>query len=378
MLHQIVNESQATAFSAQRAIAYPGKVGVEVEAVALEDGHHALVLHLAILHDGLEDEPPVGIHVLKAVPGDGLQKLGDGKHGTRVEPAADVVVTDVVEEGLGRHGKEDVLQFLQVLDPCNLLARLRIAEDEVSEAEILHHRAPQVNVHLLRILVDEGSSVFGGVGGILRLAGLDDEGHEGVFLADGGAQLDATQPVLRSALCLGEAHVGNDSQQVVFIFLVNAVGLFIGTGQDNLGAASHTQGALVGIQGFGTELLALLKDKLVEVGQDGGVEAYLVLHQQDDLHTHLIDIVLQVHLVLDQFDDGHQQVRIAQPAEDVLESTEVFVGHPLAHPVTERSQDDDGNLRIVLLDAAGGVEDFRLARAGHADDQVVGERRQLL
>ena len=97
-LYQIVDESQAAAFASQRTFTDTGKVGVAVEAVALEDGHHALVLHLAVLDNGFEDDLAVGIHVLQGIPGDGFQEFGDGEHGTRVKPAADVVAADVIEE----------------------------------------------------------------------------------------------------------------------------------------------------------------------------------------------------------------------------------------------------------------------------------------
>ena len=169
----------------------------------------------------------------------------------------------MIKERLGGHGKEDILQLFQVLHTGYLFARLRVAEDEVAEAEVVHHGTAQVHVHLLGVLVDEGRAVFGGIGGILRFAALDDQRHEGVFLADGRAELDAAQSILRAAFCLGEADVGDDAQQVVLILLINAVGLVVRACQDNLGTASHAQGALVGIQGFGAELLALLQHELV-------------------------------------------------------------------------------------------------------------------
>ena len=136
-LHQVVDEGQATALASQRAFADAGKVGVAVEAVALEDGHHALVLHLAVLDDGFEDNLPVGIHVLQGVPGDGFQEFGDGEHGARIEPAADVVAADVVEERLRGDGKQNVLQFLEVLHAGYLFHRFGVAEDEVAEAEVV-------------------------------------------------------------------------------------------------------------------------------------------------------------------------------------------------------------------------------------------------
>ena len=61
----------------------------------------------------------------------------------------------------------------------------------------------------------------------------------------------------------------------------------------------------MGIQRLGTELLALFQHEFIEVGQYGRIEPDAVFHQQNELHTHFIDIVFQIHLVLYQFDDGY-------------------------------------------------------------------------
>ena len=95
-LDDVVEECQATALAAQRAVANAGEVGVTVELQAVEDGHHADVLHVAVLHDGIEDDLAVGIHILQLVPRDGFQELRDGEDGTGAEPAAHVVAGDVV------------------------------------------------------------------------------------------------------------------------------------------------------------------------------------------------------------------------------------------------------------------------------------------
>ena len=86
--------------------------------------------------------------------------------------------------------------------------------------------------------------------------------------------------------------------------MVDAKGFFIGTCQYNFGTSPHAQCALVGIQCFSREFLALLQYEFIQIGQDGGVKADAVFHQQDELHTHFVDVVLQVHLVLYQLDDG--------------------------------------------------------------------------
>ena len=63
--YHVVNKGQASSLSSQRTIANTGKVGIAVEAVALEHGHHSLVLHLAVFYDSFENNLPVCVNVLK-------------------------------------------------------------------------------------------------------------------------------------------------------------------------------------------------------------------------------------------------------------------------------------------------------------------------
>ena len=117
----VVEERQAAPFSAERTIADALEVAVLVKAVAIEDGDHTLVLHAPIAHDGVEDDLTVGVDVLEFVPGDVAEELGNGEKCSRAEPARDVVVANVVEEGFGGQGEDVVLQVLEVAD-AHLLA----------------------------------------------------------------------------------------------------------------------------------------------------------------------------------------------------------------------------------------------------------------
>ena len=78
-----VDEGQAASLAAQRTLADAGEIAVFVEAFALEDGHYALVFHLAVGDDGVEDNLAVGIDVLKRIPRDALQELRDGEECSR-------------------------------------------------------------------------------------------------------------------------------------------------------------------------------------------------------------------------------------------------------------------------------------------------------
>ena len=75
LLDDVVEKRQSPALAAQRAVAYPRKVGVGVEAVFVEHGDNAEVLHVAVCHDGIENNLAVLLHVRQPVPCDVLQEL---------------------------------------------------------------------------------------------------------------------------------------------------------------------------------------------------------------------------------------------------------------------------------------------------------------
>ena len=108
-LHHIVNESQTTAFSTQRAITDTGKIGITVKTVALENGNHSLILHLAVFHNGFKDDPPVSVHILKTVPSDRFKKFGNREHGARIQPTGYMIAGNMIQKRFGRHGKQNIL-----------------------------------------------------------------------------------------------------------------------------------------------------------------------------------------------------------------------------------------------------------------------------
>ena len=148
-LDDVVEEGQSAALAAQRAIADAGKVGIAVKLQTVEDGHHADILHTAVLHDGIEDNLAVGIDILQLMPGDMLKELADGEDGTGTKPAAHVVARYVVLERVGRNLEDIVLQFLQRPDAGHLLLGLRVTENEVSKTHVFLYQLAQIHVHLL-------------------------------------------------------------------------------------------------------------------------------------------------------------------------------------------------------------------------------------
>ena len=51
-----------------------GKVGILVKLHAVENSHYTDVFHVTILHDGIEDNLSVSIHILQFLPGNMLQE----------------------------------------------------------------------------------------------------------------------------------------------------------------------------------------------------------------------------------------------------------------------------------------------------------------
>ena len=263
----VVDEGDATAFASERTLSDSREVGVLVKAVAMEHGHHALVLHLAVAHDGVEDDVTVGVDVLKGMPGDALEKVGYGEEGTRAQPARHVVVGDMIEQRLLGQGEDIVLKVLEVLDPSHLLHRVRVAEDEVAESEIASDEVLQLHVHVLRVLVDERGSALTRQLHAVGLRRLHDERNVLVGLTDFRQQLEAGQVVLHPVL--RESAVADDAKHVVLVFLIQFPGLLIATGEHDLWPSAHTQRLQLRVQSLRGKEQALLQHEVVERGEDG-------------------------------------------------------------------------------------------------------------
>ena len=108
-LYHIVYKSKSASFPSQRPFTDTGKIGITVKTVTLKYRHHALILHLTILHNRFENYPAMRIYVLQRLPSNLFQELGRRKHGTGVEPTRDVVAADVIKQRFLRNGKDDIL-----------------------------------------------------------------------------------------------------------------------------------------------------------------------------------------------------------------------------------------------------------------------------
>ena len=89
--------------------------------------------------------------------------------------------------------------------------------------------------------------------------------------------------------------------------------------------------------------------------------------------------MVEIHLVLDELDDGHDEVGVAQPAEHVVEAAHVLVLHAPGDAMREGGEHHAGYLGEALLDGAGHGEGIVVGIAGHTDDEVdVGRLQHVL
>ena len=124
---------------------------------------------MTILHDGIEDNLPVGIHILQLFPSNVLQESRHWEDGTGTKPAAHVIAADMIEHRIVRDIEDIILQLLQASDTHNLLVSLRITEYEIAKAHVLLHQSAKIYTHLLGILINEAEAFCFCLGTIITL-----------------------------------------------------------------------------------------------------------------------------------------------------------------------------------------------------------------
>ena len=147
-------------------------MGIAVELHSVEHRHDTDILHVAIAHDGVEDDLSMRIYILQFAPRYLLQESRNGKDAARREPSAHVVSPDVVEHRVVGNLENTVLQFFERSHSGHLLVGLGIAEDEVAESHMLFHESAQIEAHLLRVFIHEPKALCLGLRAILCLGTL--------------------------------------------------------------------------------------------------------------------------------------------------------------------------------------------------------------
>ena len=262
------------------------------------------------------------------------------------------------------------MQLFQVPHTGNLLSRFGITKNKISETKIIRNNTAQIHIHFLGILINKTGTIFGSIRRIFRFGRLDNKGHERIFFSYGSTKFNTCQPILLSTLYTGKPYIGNHPKYIVFILFVQSNSFLIRTCQYYFRTSTHTQGALMSIQGLSRKLLALLQNELIQVGQHRRVKTDAVFHQQNKLYSYFCHIVLQIHLVFYQLNDRYQQIGIAQPAEHIVKCAQIFIGNTCCNTMTERSKNDNRNVLIQTLDMTPDIKTIIISRTRHANNKV--------
>ena len=281
----------------------------------------------------------------------------------------------MVEKRLFGQGENVVLQVLQVFDSGHHLHGFRIAENEIAESEIAGDEVFQLSIHILRAFVDEGCSALTCIFTSRSLRRLHDERHILVGLSDFGKQLESRQVVFHPVF--RKTAVADHSKHVLLVFVVELPCLLIVSGQHDFWTSTHPESLQLRVERLSGKQETLLEHEIVEARQDGRIESDGVLHKHDHLHSRL-DVVVEIHLVLNEFDDGEEQFCVAQPAEHILKYGKVLILHPLCDAMAEWGEDHNRDFLVFRLDFASDVEHVAASGSRHADDEFKSGAFQFL
>ena len=89
--------------------------------------------------------------------------------------------------------------------------------------------------------------------------------------------------------------------------------------------------------------------------------------------------MLDVHLILEQLDNRHNQVGVTQPAEDIVEHRHILVLNTLGNTMREGSKHHAGDTWMGCLDLTRHCESVVVGITWHTDDQIdVGSLEHLI
>ena len=311
----LVDEGQAARFAADGAAAQPHESMVSLVAFPRVP-HQAALLGLPLAVgpgpvDGPAEFGPVG-----AVPHGGFGQAG-GERQLRPgqQPAAELAPGDGRPQHLLRQAVEHGQEHRQIGDPLDGLP-VGVPQRQVAESELVAQGVLEVG--------EEGLAGFQQVAdleptrrlGPAVLAGLDQHRQVGLLAADPGHEVQSGRRVERSRP--GEAHVGDDPQEVVLELLVDRQRLLVSGGQVHLGPGSLAQRALGEGQVLLEQPVGLMPQLVEQQRQVRGVEKRRVLNHQQVLHARPAGVGGGVLPVLDVLDDPHQDLAVALPDEDAV------------------------------------------------------------
>ena len=376
-LDNIVEEGEATAFATQGTLTDTGEMAVGIELHTVKDSHDTDILHTTILHDRIENDLTVGIDIFEFMPGNVFQESTDREDGTGTKPTAHVVARHMIQHRLTGDLKDIVLQFLQTGYTGHLLLGHWIAEDKVAKTHVFFDKVMEVDIQFRRVLIDEMETLCLGLCTVDGFRRVKNQWH---ILITSTNLTEEFQTCFRIAFLYmretpenilhRESGIRDDTQCILVILLIDLHGLLVVRGEHHLRTSTLTLGCRVRIKGLCGESLRLGEDVIIKVRQYRGIETDIILDEQNHLHTRLLDVVLDVHLIFKQFDDRHDQVGVAKPAEDIVEHRHILVLYALGDTVREGRKYHARNGRMCCLYLTCHSKRIVIRITRHTDHEV--------
>ena len=117
-----------------------------------------------------------------------------------------------------------------------------------------------------------------------------------------------------------KTYIRDYTEQILLITLVECHGIVVVGRHKDLRTSTLSQYLLLLVERISYRDTILLQHQFIYSGQIGRIVANRVLDKQNSLNTHIEDIVLGIHTILQQLDNRNNQVGRVIPAEDVVDA----------------------------------------------------------
>ena len=310
---------------------------------------------------------------LVAVSGNGiLQLCTSGENAPGKQPAGNVVLRPEPLQEFVRNRRYDVLGALQVGSPRHLPV-FGVGHHEISETEL--------HAYILAEFVGEGLGPFHYESGMhafrdlphALLGGLHENRHLGHLAAYHLAEVHAGVKLLVGGFVPAvedETYVGDYAQHLLLEPVEQGNSVVVVRGHQDFRTCALAEDLLLLVEGVLQRRDILLENKLVEQRQIGGIVADGVFDQQYALHAAFQYVLLCIHAVFQQLDDGYYEVGGTAPAEGVIYAAAVAFLKFLPDFFRIRGEKHYRGIRSHLLHPRGEVEDVYRADVVHCDDQI--------
>ncbi len=374
------HEREAARLAAQRAAADAGEAPGGVERLPVEVDDERPVLVPPVSPDGRDEALPqvlvrreVG-HPFRAQP------PRERELRPRLQPLREMVALGVVGDRGGGHLGEPLRELLHVPRAPDLRP-VGHAEDEVAEAEILDHEAPEVVEEDRRALQEERGAGGDREGLVLLPEGLEDDGHVAHLRPHRTGEVEARLAGLRAVA--RELDVRDDAEDHLPVLLEGLERLLVRPAEQDLRPRAHPHPLVREVHPLREEPVRVGEQLVVDDGEKRRRVADVVLDEEDDLDPEPDRVVLDVEAVLDGAHDRREQADVPLPEERGVDHVARLrargEGAHLADVVGEK---DDGKARLRLAHPAGEVDGRHVADVGRRQDEararLAGRQRESL